>query len=122
MMSSGSRNDDSNKEKLNICQPVVSSGVANTKINHGNWGMVESVFIDQTQCKIKGNEAKETKVEADSSKTERRTDAGKSLPEFTVDASEIRRLSSPTRCVINFIYDIEDIAWWLRDANFIFSC
>ncbi|XP_068676051.1 uncharacterized protein [Montipora foliosa] len=88
MMSSGSRNDDSNKEKVNICQPVVSSGVGNTKINHEKWGMVESVFIDQTNCKIKGNEAKETNVEADSSKTERRTDAGKSLPAYTVDDCE----------------------------------
>ena len=103
MMSSGSRNDDSNKEKLNVCQPVVSSGVGNTKINHEKCGMVESVFVDQMDCKIKGNEAKETKVEADSSKTERRTDAGKSLPAFTLDDSEIRRLSSPTRCVMNFI-------------------
>ncbi|XP_068727274.1 uncharacterized protein [Montipora capricornis] len=99
MMSSGSRNDDSNKKKLNICQPVVSSGVGNTKINHEKWGMVESVFIDQTDCKIKGNEAKETKVEADSSKTERRTDAGKSLPAFTVDDSERRLRSSLTRCL-----------------------
>ncbi|XP_068677591.1 uncharacterized protein [Montipora foliosa] len=93
MMLSGSRNDDSNKKKLNICQPVLSSGVANTKINHEKCGMVESVFIDQTDCKIKGNEAKETKVEADSSKTERRTDAGKSFPKFIMILFEIRCVS-----------------------------
>ncbi|XP_068677593.1 uncharacterized protein [Montipora foliosa] len=96
LMMSGSRKDDRKKGKRNICQPVVSSFVGNAKINREKWGMVKSVFIGQTDCKIKGNEAKETKVQADSSKTATRIDAGKSLPAFTADTSErTRRLASP---------------------------
>ncbi|XP_068685853.1 uncharacterized protein [Montipora foliosa] len=110
LMSSGSTHDDSNKGKLNICKPVAASCVGNIKINCEKDGTVESVFIDDsTDCKIKGNEAKETKVEADSSKTERRTDAGKSLPAFSVDDSEIRRPSSPTRYLKTLNNESEDL-------------
>ena len=98
-MSSGSTHGDSNKGKLNICKPVVASCVGITKVNCEKYGMVKSVFSDDdTDCKIKGNEAKETKIQADSSKTETTIDAGKSLSPLAIElykiASDITSLKS----------------------------
>ena len=69
---------------------------------------------DLTDSTIKVNIGEETKVQADSSNTQRTVDARKSLPGFAIGNCKYRGSpASALRCVVKSTYDSNDnlIAW-----------
>ena len=72
--------DDSKKPKLSIYHQVATSSVENSKKNFKMCRMDAPILNDLTDGQIKGSEAKESKVQSDSSKPQTTADAGESLP------------------------------------------